>query len=601
MSRKTEASATEPRNAVIARSVPPFRRGFAGLSFGVLADFCAVALLGLSMWLIVRAGEQPPILFLTFAIVSVRAFAIGRAAFRYAERLASHDAALAQLATLRSETFAALIPRVPGAIETHRRGEVLAAFVDDVDQLQDEPLRVRQPLIVSGIVVGLSVVVVTLIAPLAGLVLLGLLAVSGGVAVLVARRMAGAYDRELSAARARLVDALLDRFAAAEVLAAYGALPAQRARVAAAEAHLSDVQLRRSGSAGLTGALLTLGAGVATLLTFAALTPRLDAGTLTAPLFAAIVIVPAAVFEIFTQVPAALAARRAVEASADRIAELTEAPLPAEIPGEDAAEISADDAGEPVDARDTGEPGLVARASETSGSRTMPVIAPSSTAPPSTAPPSTAPLMAVRDLAVRHPGAGRDAVNGVSFTLDAGQTLVITGDSGAGKSTLALALVRLLDYRGSYKLRGIEARELPLAEVRRTVGLCEQTPHLFNTDLRQNLKFARDTASDDELMAALDRVGLGQWARDRGGLNAAVGERGGLVSGGQAQRIALARAILADFPVVVLDEPTAGVDRELADRLLGDLLGAVPDDRAVILITHTELPPQARVSAQLAL
>ncbi|QYM76035.1 ATP-binding cassette domain-containing protein [Leucobacter luti] len=110
--------------------------------------------------------------------------------------------------------------------------------------------------------------------------------------------------------------------------------------------------------------------------------------------------------------------------------------------------------------------------------------------------------------------------------------------------------------------------------------------------MRQNLKFARDTASDEELMAALDRVGLGDWARSRGGLDAPVGEHGALVSGGQAQRIALARALLADFPVVVLDEPTAGVDRELADLLLQDLIGAVPADRAVVLITHTELPAE---------
>jgi ATP-binding cassette subfamily C protein CydC len=200
------------------------------------------------------------------------------------------------------------------------------------------------------------------------------------------------------------------------------------------------------------------------------------------------------------------------------------------------------------------------------------------------------PLIEVRDLSVRHPGADHDAVAGVDFELRAGETLVVTGESGAGKSTLALALVRFLDYRGAYRLRGVEARRLPIAEVRRSVGLCEQAPHLFDADLRQNLKFARDTASDDELMAALDRVGLGAWARDRGGLDAAVGEHGALVSGGQAQRIALARAILADFPIVVLDEPTAGVDRELADRLLTDLVGAVPEDRAVILITHTELP-----------
>jgi ATP-binding cassette subfamily C protein CydC len=186
-------------------------------------------------------------------------------------------------------------------------------------------------------------------------------------------------------------------------------------------------------------------------------------------------------------------------------------------------------------------------------------------------------------------------VAGVNFELHRGSTLVITGESGAGKSTLALALVRLLEYEGEYRLRGVEARALGGAAVRRTVGLIEQQPHLFDADLRQNLKFARDTATDEQLIQVLEQVGLGEWLVARGGLDAPVGERGALVSGGQAQRIALARAILADFEVLILDEPTAGVDRELADRLLTEMLGAVPADRAVILITHTELP--ANISA----
>ena len=156
--------------------------------------------------------------------------------------------------------------------------------------------------------------------------------------------------------------------------------------------------------------------------------------------------------------------------------------------------------------------------------------------------------------------------------------------------------MRLLDYEGSYRVGGVEARELSAHQLRGFVGLIEQQPHLFDADIRQNLKFARDTASDAELLAVLERVGLGDWARERGGLDARVGERGALVSGGQAQRIALARALLADFPVVILDEPTAGVDRELADRLLIEMLGALPDDRAVVLITHTELPAGLSVS-----
>jgi ATP-binding cassette subfamily C protein CydC len=320
----------------------------------------------------------------------------------------------------------------------------------------------------------------------------------------------------------------------------------------------------------VSGALLSGAAGLATLLILIALAPALGSAV-SAPLFAAVVIVPAAVFEVFAQVPAALAARRAVRASAARIAALTDSPLPTEIPVDPDSPVDPDFPVDPACPVDDEQPGE------------LPALG------------GGDPLIEVRDLAVRHPGASGPAVRGASFALGAGETLVVSGESGAGKSTLALALVRLLEYEGSYRLRLpggtiVEARELRGEDVRRMVGLCEQQPHLFDADLRQNLKFARDSASDDELLAALDRVGLAEWAAERGGLDSPVGERGALVSGGQAQRIALARAILADFPVVILDEPTASVDRLLADRLLADLLSAVPDDRAVILITHIELP-----------
>lgn len=536
----------ESTAAVLRRARPSSRRVLPGIAFGVLADASVVGLLALSMWLIVRAGEQPPILYLTFAVVGVRALAIGRAAFRYAERLASHDAALAQLAILRADMFSALVPRVPGGIESHRRGEVLAAFVDDVDQLQDEPLRVRQPLIVSGIVVVLSLGAVALLSPLGALLLAAIVAVTGGLSIVISRRVAAESERDLTEARAELADALLERAAAAEVLVAYGAIRGQRARVDAADARLARIQLRRTRASGLTAAALSVGGATSSLLLLLIASPALGS-SLTAPLFAAIVIVPAAIFEVFAQVPAAVAARRVVRASAERVAVLTEAALPAELPVDPADPQPLPDAFD-------------------------------------------GPVLSLQGVSVTHPGAAAPAVQGVNVEVRAGETLVITGESGAGKSTLALALARLLEYGGSYRVRGVEARELAQRDVRAVVGLCEQHPHLFDADLRQNLRFARETATDEELLATLDRVGLGDWARDRGGLDAAVGERGALVSGGQAQRIALARALLAEFPVVILDEPTAGVDRALADRLLTDLLGAVPADRAVILITHTDVP-----------
>lgn len=550
MTQATETDITR----VLRRATPSLKQSFPGFSLGVLADICVVGLLMLSMWLIVRSGEQPPILHLTFAIVGVRAFAVGRAGFRYAERLASHDAALKQLATLRTDTFRAVMPRVPGAFGSQRRGEVLAAFVSDVDQLQDQPLRVRQPLLVSGTVVVLSLITVALISPLSALIITLALLFSGVLVVLLAQRIGGESDTAFAAARAALTDALLERVSAAEVLSVYGALDIQRERIVAAETRLAEIQLRRTRAAGVTGAVLSLAAGLATVAVIIAVSPAVGV-SLSAPLFAAAVIVPAGIFEIFAQVPTAMIARRTVRASAARVAALTETPLPAEIPV------------------DPAQPATL----PSDGIRSENNVVP---------------LLAVRDLAVRYPGAAAPAVSGIHLTVSPGQTLVISGESGTGKSTIALALVRLLDYEGSYKVCGVEAHTLRATDVRSVVGLCEQQPHLFDSDLRQNLLFAKETADDAELLAVLERVGLGEWVQTRGGLDSAVGERGVLVSGGQAQRIALARAILADFPVVILDEPTAGVDQHLADALMRDLLGAVPADRAVVVITHTDLPAE---------
>jgi len=198
----------------------------------------------------------------------------------------------------------------------------------------------------------------------------------------------------------------------------------------------------------------------------------------------------------------------------------------------------------------------------------------------------------LHDLSVTWPGAPAPALRGVSLELRAGERVLVTGGSGSGKTTLAHALVRFLDHTGSYRIGGVEARTLPQDELRRLVGLVEQQPYLFDDTVRQNLLFARPDADDAVLLAVLDRVGLASWTAARGGLDARVGERGALVSGGQAQRLALARALLADFDVLVLDEPTASVDAPVADALLADLLAAA-SGRTVVLIAHRVAPALA--------
>ena len=182
---------------------------------------------------------------------------------------------------------------------------------------------------------------------------------------------------------------------------------------------------------------------------------------------------------------------------------------------------------------------------------------------------------------------GVHALRGVDLDLPPGRRVALVGPSGSGKSTLAATLLRFVDVsEGSYTLDGVDVRGMRGDDVRRVVGLSAQDAHVFDSTLRANLLLARPGADDGQLHDVLRRVRLDDWVRGLpDGLDTPVGRRGDHVSGGQRQRLAVARALLADVPVLVLDEPTANVDPSTADALVADLLRAA-DGRTVVLITH---------------
>jgi ATP-binding cassette subfamily C protein CydC len=544
------------RVKTVLRAAQPSARRFApGVLAGVGTAVSAIALLTASAWLIARAAEQPALLYLSAAVVAVRAFAVGRGVFRYLERLAGHDAALDQLATVRAGLVREIVPLAPDGLGRARRGALLSNLVDDVDELQNLPLRVVQPLAVAGLAALGSVVFLAVVSWSAALVVALSLAAAFALAVWLGWAAGGRAERAISPLRSEVSDALLDLLTSIDVLTAFGAMDAAHDRVRRADERLRRAVVRRGVAQGLTAGAVSLLAGAASLLALAVAAPGVVDGTLTGPALAIVVLLPMAVFEVFGPVPLALASWRQVRSAAVRIAETVPAEVPAGLPHDEPAA--------------TGRP--------------APLVGPHGSG------------IELRGLGASWPrrGAGVDdpgRLDDVTLRVEVGERVMVTGPSGAGKTTLAHVLVRFLDYTGSYRVGGVEARDLSGDDLRLTVGLVEQQPFLFDESLRQNLLFARDTATDDELEAVLERVGLADWSAARGGLDVAVGERGSLVSGGQAQRIALARALLHDFPVLVLDEPTAGVDPAASDALLTDLLTAVPADRAVVLISHVDVP-----------
>ncbi|KNY05915.1 thiol reductant ABC exporter subunit CydC [Microbacterium sp. GCS4] len=530
---------------VLRLAQPPFPRFLPGLVWGVVSAGAAVSLLAVSGWLIVSASIVDSLVPLSIAVVGVRFFAVTRAVTRYLERLSGHDAALRQLAATRADMVRRLTPLSPAGLGRTDHGRVLSALVDDVENLQNLPLRVVQPLAVSGVVAVGAVVFLLFVSVPAALTLAVCLVIAALAAIGLGWLFGSRAEAVVSQRRGDLAAALTDYLGGLDVLLAYGAEPEARERVSGADAALRRAVARASLAQAVAAGVVSAVAGAASVWALAAAAPGLGSA-IDGPWLAVAVLVPMVVFEVFGAVPIAAASWRSVRSSAERIVDV----LPERMPVQLRPDVGTDDVVE----------GSLA--------------------------------LRLRGVRADWPG-GAPALRGVDLDLHPGERVLVSGPSGAGKSSLAAVLVGFLRAEGEYTVGGVSAAELSGPALRRTIGLCEQSPQLFDEDIRQNLLFARDTATDDELLAVLSRVGLGDWVRQRGGLDARVGDRGALVSGGQAQRLALARALLRGFPVLVLDEPTAGVDPEASDALLADLLGAA-GEQSVLLISHVA-PPEGSV------
>ncbi|MFI7408218.1 thiol reductant ABC exporter subunit CydD [Streptomyces sp. NPDC049627] len=523
------------------RAMSGARRGRLALALllGSLALGSAVGLMATSGWLISRASQQPPVLYLMVAVTATRAFGIGRAVFRYAERLVSHDAVLRMLADTRVAVYRRLERLAPAGLRRTRRGDLLSRLVADVDTLQDYWLRWLLPAAAAAVVSAGAVGFTAWLLPAAGAVLaVGLLAAGAGVPLLtgpVARRA----ERRLAPARGVLATRVTDLLTGTAELTVAGALPSRTAEARRADWALTRIASRAATATALGDGLTALISGLTVAATALVGAQAVADGRLGGVTMAVVVLAPLAAFEAVLGLPLAVQYRQRVRKSAERVYEVLDAPEPVREPER-----------------------------------------------PQEAPASPFPV-AVRGLTARHAGQDRDALAGFDLTLEQGRRIAVVGPSGSGKTTLAQVLLRFLDARaGSFTLGGVDAYALDGDDVRRLVGLCAQDAHLFDSSVRENLLLAKKGATEDELRDALRRARLLDWSDGLpDGLDTLVGEHGARLSGGQRQRLALARALLADFPVLVLDEPAEHLDLPTADALTADLLAAT-EGRTTLLITH---------------
>jgi thiol reductant ABC exporter CydC subunit len=566
-----------PRLDVLDQARHTRRRIAAAGLLGGVATASGVALTATSGWLIARAAERPLILTLMTAIVAVRTFGIARPVFRYWERLVSHDAALATLAAKRTAAYEALIPLTPARLGRRRRSDVLTAVVHDISDEVDAQVRVTVPVVSSAVAGAIAIGFTTAIAPRAGTVV-ALLVVAVVVISALALQMESRTLHALVQARGEVVRVSeLVTSQASELRAVGGWVSATRWLD---EAH---GDLTKATTAAARGRALAAGAFLLVVAVATVAMAFLTTGlAVSGPVQALLVLTPVAISDAIAPLADAMRARAHARAAAERTSELlTQDPAvadgPADVPAD--APLSPEAPGTGDDRPDgEGTPGAFAG-------------------------------LGVADVTASW-SAGPDAPRVGPFSLDVapGQRIAVVGPNGSGKSTLLAVLARHLDpASGSYRVSTAEGdRDVltePLDDARSRFAVVDDEPHVFATTLRNNLTLARAGATDDQVLDALERAGLGGLVPSLPeGLDTVLGAGGRGVSGGERARLAIARAHLSGRPVILLDEPVAHLDPPTANSVLADLFSdrttnpptepTTSSDRlgtsgpAVVMVTH---------------
>jgi ATP-binding cassette, subfamily C, bacterial CydC len=517
----------------------PRSRVAAVVALGSLTVIFGVGLMATAGYLISRAAERPTVLSLTVAIVGVRFFGLARPLVRYVERLTSHDVALRALERARLRVYERLERLAPTQLGSERRGDLLTRVVSDVDALQNLHLRGIAPPLVAFCAGTAAVGAAAAFQPEAALVLAAGLLVGGVAVPLAAVALARRASRRRADARGDLTSELVETLAGSAELVAFGCEDERLRRLRSADRRLVRIS-RRSALADGTGdglRLLVTGATVVGVLAVAV--SAHTGGGLNRVLIALLALLALASFEAVQPLPEALRELGATLAAGRRVLELTDR-----------------------------EPAIV------DPERPL--------APPT--PPCT---IALENVRVRYAPRERPALNGFSMRLEPGRRVVLLGRSGAGKSTVVNVLLRFVDpERGYFTIAGEDARHYRQEDVRRLIAVAGQDAHLFSASIRDNVRLGRPEATDAELEQALRSARIWGWIQSLpDGLDTLVGEEGRELSGGQFQRIVLARALLVEAPVLVLDEPTAHLDPPTAEALIEDIFSAA-GDRSVLLITH---------------
>lgn len=509
---------------------------------GALGLGATIGLGATSAWLIARASQMPPVLFLTVATVGVRFFGVSKAVLRYVQRLASHTVAIYGIADLRENVYRTLSTRKTDAITKLKRGDLLERTGADVDALGDLLVKSVLPAWIAAVAgIGTVIGIAFLSLPVA-LVLAVCLLLSGVVGPLLTARSARIAQLAEEKARTELASEALTLTDYYAELAVSGKMQGVRDAIRKTQNDLTLAKDQAARPAAFAAAIDAIAMGLAVAGAIALGIPEVHAGLVSAVALAVLVLTPLSSFEGTAELgPAAVQLIRSARAATriDEILNTDEMPRRVDIPK------------------------------------------------------AKGPVLKAENLSVGWPG-GPIVATDINLELKPGSHLALVGPSGIGKSTILFTLAGMLEPKaGRVTLNGVDIYGADRAEVGKRVSLTAEDAHIFATSVLENLRVANPSLTEDDVIALLDRSGLHEWRTNLPeGLETILGSGGTTVSGGERRRLLLARALAAPAPLLLIDEPGEHVDNRTADRLIRDLLtvDGESQDLGVLVVTHRLTP-----------
>jgi len=497
-----------------------------------------VGLLSTAAYVISAAAVVSYISLLTIPIYLVRFFSVSRSFSRYFERLVSHDLTFRLLGNLRSWFYVRLTPLAPALLEGYRSGDLLSRLVEDVEELENLYLRAVSPVLVAAVVWGLAFAVLYPFDPALAITVLVFLAAAGVGAPLLVWALSRGLGRRQLELRSELYSRIVEGTQGVQDLLAFGRGEEQGRQIEVLNRKLARIERRQVLISGLhdsSGDLLT---NLAMLVTLVLAIPLVAGGEVRGIYLAFLALVALGVFEAATPLGGAFQTIGRTTAAGERLFEVSDS-----------------------------EPTI--------------------RNPKSPLPVPEDFTLRFDNVSFRYGEGDPFSLEDVSFALEPGRKVAVVGPSGSGKSTLANLILRFRDPQGGeIRLGGRSLSEYTQEDVRRLVSVVPQSTHVFNDTLRNNLLLADPEANDEALELALERARISSFiGRLPDGLDTYVGEHGSRLSGGERRRLAVARALLKDAPLLVLDEPTANLDTVTELEVLASVWEVVRD-RAALLVTH---------------